>query len=167
LRRYRAGCLAAALAFLEPARAASQADPEGWIAFEGAWSASGSRHAIAVEGGAEARILEMSGALVLSRGDGLSRGFRGEVIGFDDGIEPSVGRCVWTDERGDQVFSRLTGERLESGRRLVGTITGGTGRYAGLKGEYAFTWQFVLSSEDGLVQSRAVSLSGRVRRGRP
>jgi hypothetical protein len=72
---------------------------------------------------------------------------------------------VWTDEHGDRLFSRLKGEPLESGRRFVGAITGGTGRYAGLTGEFSFTWQFILSSEDGQVQTRAVSLSGRVRRG--
>ena len=161
----RGGCLALALACLEPVAAAPQADSNTGIAFEGAWSASGHRHSIAVEGSASAAIVEMSGAVVLTRGEGISRGFRGEVVGFDDGQGLSVGRCVWTDDAGDRLFSRLKGEPLETGKRFVGTITGGTGRYAGFTGEYSFTWQFILSSEDGLVQSRAVSLSGRVRRG--
>jgi hypothetical protein len=52
---------------------------------------------------------------------------------------------------------------LQTGKRIVGTITGGTGRYAGLEGEYSFTWQFVIPTEDGLVQGRAVGLAGRVR----
>ncbi len=49
----------------------------------------------------------------------------------------------------------------------MGTITGGTGRYAGLEGEYSFTWQYVIAREDGagVIQGRAADLSGRVRRG--
>jgi hypothetical protein len=70
---------------------------------------------------------------------------------------------VWTDEHGDRLFSRLKGEPLETGRRVVGTITGGTGRYAGLEGEYSLTWQYVVSGEDGGIQGRAVRLEGRVR----
>jgi len=71
---------------------------------------------------------------------------------------------VWTDEHGDRLFSRLKGEPLQTGKGLVGTITGGTGRYAGLEGEYSLTWQYVVPAEDGLIQGRSVGLQGRVRR---
>jgi hypothetical protein len=94
------------------------------------------------------------------------RGFRGQAIGFEDGQGLGAGRSVWTDENGDRVFSRLKGESLGTGKRFVGTITGGTGRYAGLEGEYAFTWQYVVAGEGGTgaVQGRATDLSGWVRR---
>lgn len=145
---------------------ASQAPPpsEAWRSFEGTWSASGRRQTVATETGGVAGIVEVSGAVVLTRGEGLSKGFRGEAIAFDDGQGLSVGRCVWTDERGDRLFSRLKGEAVETGKRLVGTITGGTGRYAGLEGEYSFTWRYVVAGEDGVIQGRAVGLVGRVRR---
>ena len=110
---------------------------------------------MAIEGGAEAAVVELWGAVALSRGDGLSRGFHGQAVGFDDGQGVSVGRAVWTDERGDRIYSRLKGEPLATGRRIVGTITGGTGRYAGLEGEYSFTWQYVVAAEDGAIQGRA------------
>jgi hypothetical protein len=112
-------------------------------------------------------VVFVSGAVVLADPGGLSRGFHGQAIGFDDGEGLSLGRCVWTDENGDRVFSRLRGEPLETGKRLFGTITGGTGRYAALEGEYSFTWQYVVPTEDGRVQGRAVGLSGRVRSGEP
>ena len=137
---------------------------ESWRPFEGTWSASGRRQTVANETGGVAGIVEVSGAVVLTSGEGLSRGFRGEAIAFDDGQGLSVGRCVWTDERGDRLFSRLKGEAMETGKRLVGTITGGTGRYAGLEGEYSFTWRYVVAGEDGIIQGRAVGLVGRVRR---
>jgi len=138
---------------------------DGWRPFEGTWSASGRRQTIPVEGGARAAVVELSGAIVLRAGEGLSRGFAAETIAFDDGEGKTVGRGVWTDERGDRVFSRLTGEPLAAGRRIQGTITGGTGRYAGLEGEYSFAWQYLLASEDGVIQGRTGRLTGRVRRG--
>jgi len=105
----------------------------------------------------------LSGAVVLTVG--VARGFRGEVIGFEDGANLSVGRCVWTDEHGDRVFSTLTGETIGAGRRFTGTITGGTGRYAGITGEYTLEWQYVVDAELGAVQGRAVGLKGRYRAG--
>jgi len=137
---------------------------DAWRPFEGTWSASGRRQSLPTETGATAAIVEVSGAISLTAGEGLSRGFRGEVIGFDDGQGLSAGRSVWTDERGDRLFSRIKGESMQTGKRFVGAITGGTGRYAGLEGEYSFTWQYVVSTEDGAIQGRAVGLVGRVRR---
>ena len=159
-----AGSLALALASLDLA-AAGQGDPSAeWRAFEGSWSVTGRRHTVPVESGATAAVVAVSGAVVLTNAEGLGRGFRGEAVGFDDGQGSGLGRAVWTDERGDRLFSRLKGEPLETGRRIVGTITGGTGRYAGLEGEYSLTWQYVLSADDGAIQGRAVRLEGRVRR---
>jgi hypothetical protein len=159
-----AGGLALALASLDPAAAGQGAPSAEWRAFEGSWSVSGRRQTVAVEGGAEAVVVELRGPLAVVRGDGLGRGFHGQVIGFDDGQGVILGRAVWTDEHGDRIYSRLKGEPLETGRRIVGTITGGTGRYAGLEGEYSFAWQYVVAAEDGAIQGRAVRLEGRVRR---
>ena len=56
----------------------------------------------------------------------------------------SVGRAVWTDGRGDRIFSELSGEPLQTGRRISGTITGGTGRMRGVTGDYELTWRGTL-----------------------
>jgi len=158
-----AGSLALALVGRAPDAAGQGAAPAEWRTFEGSWSVSGRRQTVAVEGGATAAVVEVSGAVVLTKAEGLGRGFRGEAVGFDDGQGVGLGRAVWTDEHGDRLFSRLKGEPLETGRRIVGTITGGTGRYAGLEGEYSLTWQYVLAGDDGVIQGRAVRLEGRVR----
>lgn len=154
----------ACLALVLAGGLAASGEP-AWRAIEGSWSVSGHRLTLPVEGGAEAVIVDVSGAVLLSTGEGLSRGFQGRALGFADGQGLAVGRCVWTDENGDRIFSRLKGEPIATGKRLLGTITGGTGRYAGLEGEYSLVWQYVVPGEDGLIQGRAVKLTGQVRQG--
>ena len=136
---------------------------ESFRTFQGTWSATGQRQALPTETGQPAAVVRISGAVMLQEATGLSSGFRGEAIGFDDGRMLSVGRAVWTDGRGDRIFSELKGEPLQTGRRIFGTITGGTGRYAGVTGDYELTWQYVVSTEGEIVQGRATDLRGRFR----
>jgi hypothetical protein len=75
------------------------------------------------------------------------------------------GRCVWTDERGDRVYSELKGQAVGSGNHIEGRFIGGTGRYAGVTGDYSFQWQYVVDTEDGAVSGRVVNLKGRARLG--
>jgi hypothetical protein len=154
---------AAAIAAQAPAPAPQASAAEAWRTFEGTWSASGQRHTLPTETGLPAVTVHLSGVVAITAGEGLGRGFRGEVIGFDDGAGLTVLRGVWTDDRGDRIFSRLKGETVASGRRVSGTFTGGTGRYAGLTGEYSFEWQYVVEAEAGTIQGRAIGLKGRYR----
>jgi hypothetical protein len=136
-----------------------------WRTFGGSWSATGQEETIPTGGPRLAAVTRLSGSLVLTRGAGLSRGFRGEAIGFDDGFAARLGRSVWTDDRGDRIFSELKGDPLETGRHWTGTITGGSGRYANISGEYELTWQYVVRTEDGAFQGRSADLRGRFRLG--
>jgi len=136
-----------------------------WRTFSGSWSAVGRRQTLPTGGERPAAVINLSGAVVLITGEGLSRGFRGEAIGFDDGGKIVVGRATWTDDHGDQVFSALEGDPVQTGRRIRGTFTGGTGRYAGLTGDYTLSWQYVVA-EAAVIQGRAVDLQGRFRIGR-
>jgi hypothetical protein len=130
--------------------------------FEGTWSASGTRQTLHLERGHKASILRLTGSLLLTGRRGLGIGFQAEAIGMSDSLTGGVGHAVWTDERGDQVFSELKGQPLGTGSHVVGTITGGTGRYAGVTGEYQLRWQYVIESDDGTISGRAVDLKGRV-----
>jgi len=137
---------------------------DGWRTFTGSWSARGQRQTIPTEGGRAAGIIHLSGAIALAKGTELGGGMLAEAVAFDDGRTLSVGRAVWTDARGDRVFSELRGEPVATGRRIFGTITGGTGRYDGVVGEYELTWQYVARDDDDTVQGRAVrSTSAPVR----
>ncbi len=58
------------------------------------------------------------------------------------------------------MFSDIKGQGTKENNHITGTILGGTGRYAGLVGDYEFSWQFVIEAEDGSIQGRAVELKG-------
>jgi hypothetical protein len=142
---------------------AQQPPPTAWRAFDGSWSASGSRQTIPTESGRVAAVAHLAGAVVLSNGIGVAAGFNAEAIGFDDSVSLTMGRAVWTDSAGDRIFSTLRGEPLQTGRRISATITGGTGRWARVTGDYELTWQYVISTEGGDLQGRSVDLRGRLR----
>jgi hypothetical protein len=138
-----------------------------WREFRGEWTAAGSRDTIQFGGDRRASTARFSGTLMLSGPARPNVGFRAEAIVLSDSATGMVGRAVWTDERGDQVYSELKGEGTATGNRIVGTIVGGTGRYRGATGSYEFSWHFVIESRDGSVQGQSTDLKGRVRMGSP
>jgi hypothetical protein len=153
--------LAACGESLESPRAAS--DVSGWHEFQGSWVATGSRRAIPLGGGRFAALVDLTGTLLLGERSSLGTGFRAEAVALNDSATGLVGRVVWTDERGDQVFSAIEGQGVAKGQRFTGTFIGGTGRYVGANGSYELSWQYVVEDEEGIVEGRAVGLKGRVR----
>jgi hypothetical protein len=137
--------------------------PEGEFRnFEGSWSAAGLKRTIKLAPGHEAAVFDLNGSVVLTGEHRPAVGFRARVIGFSDDRATMQGRSVWTDERGDQVFSDLKGDTKATGNRIFGTIRGGTGRFAGVTGDFSFEWKYMVESEDGLVSGRADDLRGQV-----
>ena len=134
-----------------------------WHQFQGTWTAAGSRNSIPLGDGRRASIANLSGSLLLAGHSRPSVGFRAEAIVLNDSATGMVGRAVWTDDRGDQVYSELQGEGTATGKKIVGTFLGGTGRYSGATGTYEFSWRFVLETEDGSVQGQSSGLNGRIR----
>jgi len=135
----------------------------GWREFEGTWTAAGNRSTLSLGDARRTSIGNFDGSLLLVGAGRPTLGFRAEAIVLNDTATGLVGRAVWTDERGEQVYSELRGEGAASGKRIVGTFVGGSGRYAGATGTYEFSWRFVLESEDGVVQGQSAGLKGRVR----
>lgn len=149
-----------------PAAGAGGANVEGWIPFTANWSASGQRQVLKM-GSREVSSVHVSGALVVTSGEGLSRGFRAEALGFDDGAGTSIAKMVLTDDKNDQIFLDVKGRSVETAQRFTGSITGGSGRYEGIEGDLSFQWQFVVLDAEGMFQGRAVDLKGRYRRTPP
>jgi hypothetical protein len=145
----------------EPAPAAST----DWREFAGSWNAAGTRRTIPLGAERTGSIIDLRGTMLLAGPGRPGVGFRAEVIALTDSEAGLVGRGVWTDERGDQVFSELMGEGTKEENHIVGTLLGGTGRFAGATGTFEFSWEYVIESEDGSVQGRAVDLKGRYRLG--
>ena len=141
------------------------APPAGeWLEFGGSWTATGTRRTL--ELGPDRRtaaVFDLTGSLQLTGRNRPSVGFKARAIGLSDSASGLQGRAVWTDERGEQVYSELRGGMLGDARHITGTITGGTGRYTGVTGEYGFEWQYVLEAEDGSVGGWAKGLAGRAR----
>ena len=147
----------------DPAASALPADD--WRTFEGTWTAAGTRRTLHLGADHRAAVFELTGSLLLTGTERPAVGFQARAIGFSDSRDGMQGRCVWTDERGDEVYSELKGEWVGSGNHIAGTFVGGTGRYAGVTGDYSFQWQYVLDAEDGAVSGRVVDLKGRARLG--
>jgi hypothetical protein len=169
-RRQVALCVALLVGFTcarLPVRA--QTDPAGgeWREFQGTLTAVGKRQVIPLGGDRRASIADFNGSLVLTGPSRPAVGFRAEAIVLNDSVTGMVGRAVWTDERGDQIFSELRGETTATGNRLFGTFLGGSGRYAGATGSYEFSWRFMIEDTDGTVQGQSRDLKGQVRAAAP
>jgi len=151
-----------------PAKGPESVSPPGdWKSFEGTGTATGHRQTLRMGPDRKVNIFNFSGSMVLAGERRLGQGFRVDLIGSNDGLKGGTGWSVWTDTGGDQVFSEIRGERIGTGTRILGTLLGGTGRYAGATGEYEFKWQFVIESDDGNLQGRITELRGRFRQDAP
>jgi len=133
-----------------------------WHEFQGTWTAAGSRDRIALGDGRRASTAKFEGSLLLAGPSRPAVGFRAEALVLNDTTTGLVGRAVWTDDRGDQVFSELKGNGDSTGNKIIGRFVGGTGRYSGASGGYEFSWRFVLETEDGTIQGQSMGLSGTI-----
>ena len=160
--------LAAAACAPAPEAPVPNTEPAGeWREFSGSWNAAGNRRTIPLGAGRKGSIIDLRGSMLMAGAGRPGVGFRAELIALVDSETGLSGRSVWTDEKGDQVYSTLQGEGTAANNRITGTILGGTGRYAGATGSYEFSWRFVLQAEDGTIQGSAHGLKGRIRRGEP
>jgi hypothetical protein len=118
---------------------------------------------MALGGVRRASIASFDGSLLLAGPSRPGVGFRAEAVLLNDTATGMIGRAVWTDEHGDQVYSELRGEGNETSNKIVGNFIGGTGRYSGVTGGYEFSWRFLLETEDGTVQGQSIGLLGHAR----
>lgn len=134
---------------------------DDWHPFQGTWIASGTRQTIRLVNDRRASIAHLSGSLVLSGQSRPGVGFLADAIVLNDTATGTIGRAVWTDDHGDQIYSELNGNDTATGSKIAGTFIGGTGRYTGVIGNYKFTWRFVMDADDGQVQGQSEGLTGR------
>jgi hypothetical protein len=130
--------------------------------FTGTWNAVGSRKTIQLGEGRTSSVLELEGPVLLAGPQRPGVGFQSHTIALSDSTTGLLGRSEWTDENGDKVFSEITGTGTAAQNKLQGRIVGGTGRYSGVTGTYDFSWSYLIETDDGTVQGRAVGLTGQV-----
>jgi hypothetical protein len=145
-----------------PAQVAAAPEDSEWHEFSGTWTAAGSRQVIGLGDDRRASVADYSGSLVLFGTSRPALGFRAQAVLLSDSATGLIGRAVWTDDANDQVYSELRDEN-PTGNRIIGTFVGGSGRYKGATGTYAFSWRFLIETEDGTVQGQSMGLSGKVR----
>ena len=157
-----AGLLVVTACSRAPRTLESVSGGDEWHPFQGTWTAAGSRTSIPLGDGRRSSIAKLEGSLVLAGPSRPAVGFRAEALVLNDTANGTIGRAVWTDNRGNQVFSELKGQGTSTGSHFVGTFIGGTGRYSGASGSYEFSWRFVLDAEDGSVQGQSMDLTGKI-----
>lgn len=114
-------------------------------------------------GSDESTIATLSGSLVLSGASKPNVGFLAKAVLLEDSVTGIIGRAVWTDSRGDELYSNMQRTGGARGTTIYGTFRGGTGRYEGATGTYQFSWRFQIATEDGTVQGQSEGFTGRVR----
>jgi len=108
-------------------RSGERIDPGEWRSFEGTGAATGHRQTLRMGPDRVVSIVNFSGSLLLVGERRLGQGFRVDLIGSTDSLKGGTGWSVWTDTRGDQVFSEIRGGPIGTGARVIGTLLGGQG----------------------------------------
>jgi hypothetical protein len=89
---------------------------------------------------------DVSGSGPLHMGPALCT-YTYEVI---DGAGTSGGKCVWSDVSGDKIFTDYSGTSTPAGDYTgMNTITGGTGKFAGIQGKAPFQCKFLNAQGQG------------------
>jgi len=161
----RGGCLALALGAVSfaPIGAKQGTAPESeWYAFQGSWSASAGGR-VSHRGRRRSHDRRHFWGRGPHRRRGARPRFSAEAIGFVDGRGTSVGRCVWTDDKGDRIFSILKGEDLQTASAPSAPSRAARGATQGSKASTPSPGSS-LSHRGRRDSGRTVSLVGRVRR---
>lgn len=121
--------------------------------FRGGWIANGTRTPFSFGEGRQVFTFKLAGHINLQTALGKKKDYWSECVGLADSVTGLIGRCVWKDLAGPEIYLTLQSDRLQQGSQVNGTIVGGTGPLAGISGELSFNWSSVISltDADGIV----------------
>jgi len=121
--------------------------------FKGAMIANGTRTPFPFGDGRQVFTFRLAGHVNLQTPLGKQKDYWSECIGLADSVTGIVGRCVWKDFAGPEIYLTLQSDRLQQGSQVNGTIDGGSGHLAGISGELSFNWSSVitLTEAEGVV----------------
>ena len=118
--------------------------------FNGTWVANGIREVFPFSDDRVISTFKLSGHVNLQTSLGTTKDYWSECVGFTDTMTGVVGRCVWKDLSGTNIYITLQSEKLGSENLFNGAIIGGNGPLRGITGDLSFTWSSVIfQKEDG------------------
>jgi hypothetical protein len=150
-----------AMSFLTDSHAAESGE------FKGTMIANGTRTPFSFGDVRQVFTFKVAGHVSLQTALGKKKDYWSECVGLSDSVSGVIGRCVWKDLAGPEIYLTLESDRLQQGSQVNGTIVGGTGYLAGISGELSFNWSAVTVQTDseGItnVTGQAKNLVGRYR----
>lgn len=136
-------------------------------ALKGSWIANGSRTTFDFGDGRQVFTFKLAGHVNLQTSLSKTKDYWSECIGLADSVTGIVGRCVWKDLAGPEIYLTIQSDKLQQGSLVSGTIVGGSGHLAGISGELSFNWSSVttLAEAEGVVSvtGQTKNLSGTYR----
>jgi hypothetical protein len=135
--------------------------------FKGTWIANGIRTPFHFGDGRQVFTFKLAGHVSLQNPLGKQKDFWADCVGLADTMTGLVGRCVWKDLAGPEIYLMLQSDKLQQGSLVTGTLVGGSGRFAGISGELTFNWSSVIvqMEAEGIVSvtGQTKNLSGSYR----
>ncbi len=135
--------------------------------FKGSWVANGTQTPFSFEKGRQVFTFTIAGHVSLQNVLGKKKDYWSECIGLADSSTGIVGRCVWKDLAGPEIYITVQSDLLKQGSQVTGTIVGGTGPLSGISGDLSFNWSSVIVQTDaeGIVEitGQTKNLGGRYR----
>jgi hypothetical protein len=135
--------------------------------FKGSWIANGTRNPFPFGADRQVYPFRLVGHVSLETTLGKAKDYWSECVGLADSATGVIGRCVWKDLAGPEIYITLQGDKLQQEGLISGTIVGGSGALAGISGDLTFNWAavVVLADADGTVTvtGQTRSLGGHFR----
>jgi hypothetical protein len=128
--------------------------------FKGTMIANGTRTNFSFGDGRQVFTFKLAGHVSLQTAIGKKKDYWSECIGLADSTSGVVGRCVWKDLDGPEIYLTIQSDRLQQGSQVTGTIVGGSGKLAGISGELSFNWSSVITQTDA---DGIVNVTGQTR----
>jgi hypothetical protein len=116
--------------------------------FRGTMIANGTRTPFPFGDGRQVFTFKLGGHVSLQNPLGKKKDYWSECIGLADSTTGVVGRCVWKDLDGPEVYLTIQSDKLQQGSQVSGTIVGGSGKLAGISGDLLFNWSSVITQTD-------------------
>lgn len=107
-----------------------------------------------------------SGVVTNDAGEGVFHNSSSHCLGMGStvgGRTSNRGNCVYTDLDGDQIFDEWQDEGTEERAGGSGRLIGGTGKYAGIEGQYEYERIELRPAAEGTFQGYTTKMTGDYR----